>query len=156
MVGVGIIGTVLGAFVKAHPPSHPVWVLRPAIFFALFVNNSDIFETSPWVTAVVAFGTCTGVAIGVGWMLIRNRAGLGLWSFIGAGLLVGGASSNELSRVFLGGVPDFMGFRPLALIDPIGQRDHFPLYSTGDLAYFAGGAVLVFLLALSERRRQRS
>lgn len=146
-------GVALSALVKAHPPPHPTWVLRPAVFYALFVNDRSLFGMSTWADAVSALGGSLLVVVGAGWLMVRNKARLG-WAYAaGAGFVTAGAGCNVLCRLIVGGVPDFIGFRPLAVIDPVGQRDHFPLYSSGDLAYVVGGIVLLLLYARSEYRK---
>jgi lipoprotein signal peptidase len=153
---VGVCGVAASWLAKAHPPPHPVWVLKPAVFYALFINSDGLFGMPLWGDALTALGGSLFVVIAAGWFTARNHATLG-WAYaIGAGSLTAGAGCNVLSRLILGGVPDFIGFRPLAVIDPGGQRDHFPLYSAGDLLFFVGAIVLLILYARSEYAKTRN
>ncbi len=84
-----------------------------------------------WVLVGVALAVSAFV---IWWM---RREGGSRWTYIAAGLLVGGALGNALDRVIYGAVADFLNMSCCGVRNPYA-------FNVADIAVFAGALGLVF------------
>jgi len=85
-----------------------------------------------WVLIGVAFAICVGVVI---WL---RKTGGTKWTFIAAGILMGGALGNVVDRVLYGAVADFLNMSCCGIHNPYA-------FNVADIAIFAGAILLAFL-----------
>lgn len=96
-----------------------------------------------WVLIALALSISVGV---IYWV---HRDGKTKWTFVAAGMLVGGALGNVLDRVIYGAVADFLNFSCCGLNNPY-------TFNIADVAVFAGAAALVFTSSESSDTNTRT
>jgi signal peptidase II len=96
-----------------------------------------------WVLIALALSISVGV---IYWV---HRDGKTKWTFVAAGMLVGGALGNVLDRVIYGAVADFLNFSCCGLNNPYA-------FNIADVAVFAGAAALVFTSSESSDTNTRT
>jgi signal peptidase II len=99
------------------------------INFGLFDGGS---EASRWILIAIAMVICAAVLV---WSF---RTALGVWAYVAAGLLVGGAFANVLDRLVYGYVLDFLNMSCCGINNPF-------VFNLADVFIFAGAIGLVFL-----------
>lgn len=85
-----------------------------------------------WVLIGVAFAICVGVLL---WL---RKAGGTKWTYIAAGILIGGALGNVLDRIMYGAVADFLNMSCCGIHNPYA-------FNVADIAIFIGAILLAFL-----------
>ena len=95
--------------------------------FGLFSNDADIMR---WVLIALALIISAWV---VYWV---SKEEIGRWSYISAGLLVGGALGNVIDRVIYGAVADFLNMSCCGFENPFS-------FNVADIAVFAGAIGLI-------------
>ncbi|SFP35639.1 signal peptidase II [Tranquillimonas alkanivorans] len=95
--------------------------------FGLLSNDADLMR---WVLIAVALAISAWVL----WWMNRDRPGR--WSFLSAGLLVGGAIGNVVDRLLYGAVADFLNMSCCGIENPYA-------FNVADIAIFAGALGLV-------------
>ncbi|MEL6511007.1 MAG: signal peptidase II [Pseudomonadota bacterium] len=96
------------------------------INFGLFANQGDVMR---WALIGLALVICAMV---IYWM----RSETSRWSFLSAGLLIGGALGNVIDRVLYGYVADFLNMSCCGIRNPY-------TFNVADIAIFAGAIGLV-------------
>lgn len=96
------------------------------INFGLFSNQGEMMR---WVLIGLALLIC---ALVIYWM----RSETSRWSFISAGLLIGGALGNVVDRILYGYVLDFLNMSCCGIRNPY-------TFNVADIAIFAGAIGLV-------------
>jgi len=85
-----------------------------------------------WVLIAVAIAICIGVVF---WL---RKAGGTKWTFIAAGILIGGALGNVVDRILYGWVADFLNMSCCGIHNPFA-------FNVADIAIFIGAIWLAFL-----------
>lgn len=85
-----------------------------------------------WVLIAVALAICVGVLV---WL---RKAGGTKWTYIAAGILIGGALGNVVDRVLYGWVADFLNMSCCGIHNPFA-------FNIADIAIFVGAILLAFL-----------
>ena len=122
----------------------PAGVVRPwlpgLLNLQLVYNRGAAFSMLTQATTLLAaISALVVVALAI-WLLQQRR--LGLWQWLAAGLLLGGAAGNGLDRWRLGAVIDFVAFAPI----------EFPVFNLADVAINL--AVLCFAIDVVLRQRR--
>ena len=117
------------------------------------INRLQIDVIPPYLTFRMAWNRGVNFGIGSGfdmrWVLIAvalviagmvlywvSREGGSKWTYISAGLLVGGAVGNVVDRLIFGAVADFLNMSCCGIENPYA-------FNLADIAVFAGAIVLV-------------
>ena len=117
------------------------------------INRLQIDVIPPYLTFRMAWNRGVNFGIGSGfdmrWVLIGvaliiagivlywvNREGGSKWTYISAGLLVGGAVGNVVDRLIFGAVADFLNMSCCGIENPYA-------FNLADIAVFAGAIGLV-------------
>jgi signal peptidase II len=85
-----------------------------------------------WVLIAVALAICVGVLF---WL---HKTGGTKWTYIAAGILIGGALGNIVDRVLYGWVADFLNMSCCGIHTPFA-------FNIADIAIFIGAILLAFL-----------
>ncbi len=85
-----------------------------------------------WVLIAVALAICVGVLF---WL---HKTGGTKWTYIAAGILIGGALGNIVDRVLYGWVADFLNMSCCGIHNPFA-------FNIADIAIFIGAILLAFL-----------
>ena len=109
----------------------------PGIFHITYIQNPGaafgILADQRWIFI------CAGVLIiGVGLFFYRRLQQEGALVYYGSSLLLGGAASNLIDRIWLGKVIDFFDFRI------------WPVFNTADIAICVGVAFIMYALLREE------
>lgn len=122
--------------VMALERNSPIEVFPPLLTFVMGRNygiNFGLFsnqgEAMRWGLIALALVIC---ALVVYWM----RSETSRWSFISAGLLIGGALGNVIDRILYGYVLDFLNMSCCGIRNPY-------TFNIADIAIFAGAIGLV-------------
>lgn len=112
-------------------------ILAPYLVFQMAWNRGVNFglgagADARWLLIGVAVAISAGVLI---WLW---RSGGTKWTYIAAGLLVGGALGNVVDRLLYGAVADFINMSCCGIENPYA-------FNVADLAIFAGALGLAFL-----------
>ncbi|MCL2338290.1 MAG: signal peptidase II [Firmicutes bacterium] len=113
------------------PVFYITYVLNPGAAFGILANQTNLFIA---LSVVVIVGILVGYRY-----LPRER----VWTYVGLGMLVGGAMGNLLDRIRLGLVVDFLDFRV------------WPVFNLADTAIVIGVALLILDLWLADRKALR-
>ena len=117
------------------------------------INRLQIEVIPPYLTFRMAWNRGVNFGIGSGfdmrWVLIAvalviagmvlywvSREGGSMWTYISAGLLVGGALGNVVDRLIFGAVADFLNMSCCGIENPYA-------FNLADIAVFAGAIGLV-------------
>ena len=85
-----------------------------------------------WVLIAVAIAICVGILI---WL---RKVGGTKWTYIAAGILIGGALGNVVDRILYGWVADFLNMSCCGIHNPFA-------FNIADVAIFIGAVLLAFL-----------
>lgn len=123
-------------------------VVPGLLHLTLVHNRGGAFGLLPGASALfVAAGLLAALGILV---LARRLEGLGPWSAVALGLILGGAAGNLVDRVRFGHVTDFVDLR-------YAGRNVWPVFNLADSCITIGGVILAWaLLKPRSRPAERS
>lgn len=109
----------------------------PEIFHITYIQNPGasfgILAGQRWIFILAGI-----LIIGAGVFFYRRLKQEGPWIYFGSSLLLGGAASNLIDRVWLGKVVDFFDFRI------------WPVFNTADIAICVGVGCIMYALLRDE------
>lgn len=112
-------------------------VLPPLLNFRMGWNegiNFGLFSDSPAIMRWVLIALAIVVSIWLTWWSKRTLSRT--ITFVGAGLVIGGALGNALDRIIYGAVADFLNMSCCGINNPY-------TFNVADIAIFAGAFVLI-------------
>ena len=109
-------------------------VFNKGVSFGLFASNVN--EVRYALIGIALLITCLLI-----WWLSKTTTGL---SFLGFGLIIGGAIGNILDRIFFGAVIDFLDIHIFGY--------HWPTFNLADSAICAG-TILLIVESLTEKNK---
>jgi signal peptidase II len=115
---------------------HSVPVL-PGIFHITYIQNPGaafgILAEQRWIFIIAGV-----LIIGAGVFFFKRLEKESAWIYYGSSLLLGGAASNLIDRIWLGKVIDFFDFRV------------WPVFNTADIAICVGVGAILYAMLMDE------
>lgn len=112
-------------------------VLPPLLNFRMGWNegiNFGLFSDSPSIMRWVLIALAVVISVWLTWWSKRNLSRT--ITFVGSGLVIGGAIGNALDRVIYGAVADFLNMSCCGFSNPY-------TFNIADVAIFAGAFILI-------------